>query len=168
MELELAKYIGTKLIKAKPMTRGEYNKYRGWTIPENENPDDEGYLVVYVDSDNYESWSPKDVFERAYKSFDGGMNFGHAIELMKMGFKVARKGWNGKGMFIYIQEGSNPYFHQLKPTVQDKLTNCHVVDESGKVTICPHIDMKAADGSIVIGWLASQTDMLADDWIVVE
>lgn len=57
-------YIGTKLIQAKPMTRGEYNQYRGWAIPADENPADEGYLVKY--SDSYVSWSPKDVFEKAY------------------------------------------------------------------------------------------------------
>nr|DAR82813.1 MAG TPA: Protein of unknown function (DUF2829) [Caudoviricetes sp.] len=167
MELEFAKYIGTKLIKAKPMTRGEYNAYRGWTLPKNENPDDDGYLIVYVDSDDYVSWSPKDVFDRAYRSCDGGMTFGGAIELLKMGFKVARKGWNGKGMFIYLQDGSYPYFHQLKEDVQRKLIDSNCTNDSGAVTICPHIDMKAADGSIVIGWLASQTDMLADDWVVV-
>lgn len=161
------KYIGTKMIEAKPMNRGDYNKYRGWTIPENENPDDEGYLVVYVDSDNYESWSPKDVFDRAYRSCDGGMTFGGALKLLKMGFKVARKGWNGEGMFIYMQDGSYPYFHQLKDDVQRKLVNSHCVNSKGEVTICPHIDMKAADGSLVIGWLASQTDMLAEDWTVV-
>ena len=167
MELEFAKYIGTKLIKAKPMTRGEYNAYRGWTLPKNENPDDDGYLIVYVDSDDYVSWSPKDVFDRAYRSCDGGMTFGGALELLKMGFKVARKGWNGKGMFIYLQDGSYPYFHQLKEDVQRKLVDSNCTNDSGVVTICPHIDMKAADGSIVIGWLASQTDMLADDWVVV-
>lgn len=58
-------YIGTKIINAKPMTRGEYNTYRGWQIPENESPSDEGYLVKY--DNHYESWSPKDVFETAYR-----------------------------------------------------------------------------------------------------
>lgn len=61
-------YIGTKMIKAKPMNRGDYNKYRGWTIPEGENPADEGYLVKY--SDGYESWSPKKQFEEAYREYD--------------------------------------------------------------------------------------------------
>jgi hypothetical protein len=166
MEIEFAKYIGTKLIKAKPMTRGDYNAFRGWKMPENENPEDEGYMVVYVDSDDYVSWSPKDVFERAYRSCNGGMTFGGALEMMKMGFKVARKGWNGKGMFIYMQDGSYPYFHQLKKDVQEKLTGPYV-DPYGSVHVCPHIDMKAADGSLVIGWLASQEDMLADDYYVV-
>lgn len=57
-------YIGVKIIKAEPMTRGEYNKKRGWTIPKDENPKDEGYIVQH--SDSYVSWSPKDAFEEAY------------------------------------------------------------------------------------------------------
>lgn len=60
----MQKYIGVKRIEAKPMTRGDYNTYRGWKIPANENPADEGYLVKY--RDGYESWSPKEIFEEAY------------------------------------------------------------------------------------------------------
>lgn len=67
-------FIGVKLINAKPMTRAEYNVFRGWELPADENGDDEGYLVEYVDGGKantaeyagYVSWSPKDVFERAY------------------------------------------------------------------------------------------------------
>jgi hypothetical protein len=58
------KYIGFKMIKAEPITRGDYNKFRGWKIPADENPNDEGYKVVYPDG--YVSWSPKEVFEKAY------------------------------------------------------------------------------------------------------
>lgn len=57
-------YIGVKLIEAKPMNLGEYNNYRGWDIPKDEDPEREGYLVKY--SDDYSSWSPKDVFHSAY------------------------------------------------------------------------------------------------------
>lgn len=57
-------YIGIKRIKAKPMTRGEYNDFRGWKLPKDENPSDEGYMVKY--SDDYVSWSPKKAFEEAY------------------------------------------------------------------------------------------------------
>ena len=68
-------YEGTKRLYAKPMTRGEYNAYRGWAVPADENPADDGYLVEYVDGGKandsrhagYISWSPKDVFERSYK-----------------------------------------------------------------------------------------------------
>lgn len=64
-----------KTVLAKPMTRGEYNKLRGWELPENENAGDEGYLVEYPNSPttgmpegftNYISWSPKEVFEDGY------------------------------------------------------------------------------------------------------
>lgn len=68
----MEKYIGVKMINAKPMTRGEYNELRGWTIPADENPNDEGYLFKY--SDDYISWSPKDVFEKAYRRFGSEQN----------------------------------------------------------------------------------------------
>lgn len=68
-------YEGTKRLHATPMNRGDYNAYRGWQVPADENPADEGYLVEYVDGGKpndsrhagYISWSPKDVFERSYK-----------------------------------------------------------------------------------------------------
>jgi hypothetical protein len=74
----MKKYIGTKVINATPMNRREYNDFRGWKLPEDENGDDEGYLVEYVDGGKantpqykgYVSWSPKEVFERAYRAAD--------------------------------------------------------------------------------------------------
>jgi len=58
------KYMGFELIHAEPISLGNYNKCKGWIIPENENPDTEGYLIVY--SDDYNSWCPKEVFEKAH------------------------------------------------------------------------------------------------------
>ncbi|MBP3412654.1 MAG: hypothetical protein J6K89_05280 [Oscillospiraceae bacterium] len=58
-------YIGTKVIEAEPMTRGDYNQSKGWTLPVGENPEDEGYRVIYPDG--YISWSPKEVFENTYR-----------------------------------------------------------------------------------------------------
>ena len=68
-------YIGRKTIKAGPMTRLEYNQYRDWDLPDDEDGSDDGYLVEYVDGgqpnhpdhEGYISWSPKNVFEKAYK-----------------------------------------------------------------------------------------------------
>ena len=88
-------FIGTKIINAKPMTRLEYNNFRGWTVPADENPADEGYLVEYVDGGQantkeyagYVSWSPKEVFERAYRE-NGKLTFGDALVYMKEGKRL--------------------------------------------------------------------------------
>lgn len=78
--------------------------------------------------------------------------------------RFARSGWNGKGMFIYLTPGSVVEAENWHDP--DTLTEDEVM--AGVVKILPHIDMCAADGSRVIGWLASQTDMLSDDWEEVE
>lgn len=75
----MKKYIGCKLIKAEPMNRGDYNKYRGWTIPANENPADEGYLLRYPDG--YESWSPKYVFDSAYLAVDDNKSLPSGVSI---------------------------------------------------------------------------------------
>lgn len=89
------------------------------------------------------------------------MDFGKAIEALKSGKAVARKGWNGKKMFLTLQEGSEVDGSLMR---NENAKNFY---GDGKVKICSHIDMKAADGSYVVGWLASQTDMLSDDWEIV-
>lgn len=71
---EVHTYVGTKVVHAVPMSRGDYNELRGWEVPADENPDDLGYLVQYADGGapnvdgfgGYVSWSPKDVFEGSY------------------------------------------------------------------------------------------------------
>lgn len=77
---DLLTFVGTKVVHAKPMTRGEYNDYRGWTIPANENPTDPGYLVEYAGSDAYQSWSPKTVFKQSYEQINL-FGEGHAIPI---------------------------------------------------------------------------------------
>ena len=158
------KYIRMHQIEAEPMTRGDYNKFRGWTIPANENPADEGYIVKYPDG--YVSWCPKAQFEEAGRPCDG-MTFGMAIEAMKRGAKVARKGWNGKGMWLCV-----PFCDGLKEVhatgIWGKPNAEYALQNGGTVKVMPYVTMKTADGAIVMGWLASQTDMLAEDWEVVE
>jgi len=167
-------YFGTKQIIATAMTRLAYNQYRRWDLPDDEDGDDAGYLVEYVDGgasnhpdhEGYISWSPADVFDRAYKA-SGSMSFGHAIEAMKLGHKVARAGWNGKGMWVAYTPGSQFASIHAKEGHAAK-HRANEMDEGGTVIhLLPHIDMRSADGSMVVGWLASQTDMLADDWGIV-
>ena len=84
--------------------------------------------------------------------------FGTALKNLKQGYKVARSGWNGKGMFVFLVSGS--VFKVNRAPLLG------IYPEGTEVTYCPHIDMKTADGSVV-PWLASQTDVLAEDWELV-
>jgi hypothetical protein len=165
---EMAVYIGTKLIKAVPMTRGEYNSYRGWTVPAGENPQDTGCLVEYVDGGKsndprhagYISWSPRDVFEKAYRKM-GLLTFGLAIEAMRKGLKVCRAGWNGRGMYVVLQKAYPDGIPINKNTAE-----ATGLPEGTLCRFLPYIMMKTVDSSFV-PWLASQTDILAEDWTVV-
>jgi len=155
-------YIGTKILQAEPMNLGDYNKFKGWIIPEDEDPLKEGYKVVYPD--NYISWSPKEVFEESYREY-GKMTFGLAIEAAKMGKAIQREGWNGKGMFVAYSPGSNalPADRFWSPANKE-----YVENNGGTCDVLPCLTMKTADNKILMGWLASQTDMLAEDWQIVE
>ena len=160
----MQKYIRCHLVEATPMTRGAYNKKRGWTLPKDENPKDKGYIVKY--RDGYVSWCPQAQFEAAGRPVDG-MTFGMAIEAMKQGKKVARAGWNGKGMWLCIPLVEGPKEIPVSG-IWGKPNADYAKQNGGTVKVMPYITMKAADGSIVMGWLASQTDMLSDDWQIVE
>ena len=152
-------YIGTKVINAKVMNLGDYNKERGWNIPEDEDPAKEGYIVRYPDG--YISWSPKEQFEESYR-VTTGLNFGLALEALKKGIKVARKGWNGKGMWLMRVPGTpgKVPFMMGTPYRDAGLDRPTQIDA--------HIDMYTAQGTMQPGWLASQADMDADDWTIVE
>lgn len=101
------------------------------------------------------------------------MTFGEALEALNNGSFVTRESWNGKGMFLYKVEASEATYDKLRGRCKDAIdyvnskdNKFHSLNEA--VHINAHIDMKAADGSIVVGWLASQTDMQADDWYIVK
>lgn len=163
---EYKKYIRCHVVKATPMTRGAYYSHRGlvMAIFGKESPEDEGFHVIYPDG--YESWCPKNQFCAAGRQIDG-MTFGMAIEAMKQGKKVARKGWNGKGMWLCIPLCNGP--KEIPATgIWGKPNAEYAEQNGGTVKVMPYITMKTADGSIVMGWLASQTDMLSDDWEIVE
>jgi len=162
----MEKYIGVKIVEAVPMTRGDYCTHRGWMVPENENPLDEGYLVVYPDG--YQSWCPRIQFEDANRPFMG-LTFGHAIEAIKKGLRVARAGWNGKGMWLAYMSGMTlpPYNTQgTDRKVNDRTAK--FIGENTPLETLPYIAMWTADKKWLPGWLASQTDILADDWQIVE
>ena len=152
-------YIGTKIIRATPMTRDDAQKLLKRDIGGNAAGD--GYLVQY--EDGYQSWSPKDVFEKAYRPMKC-LTFGLAIEALRKGLKVAREGWNGKGMWLALSPGT-------KALPAEKFwagpNRSYAEAQGGAADVLPSITMKTATGEILMGWLASQTDMLAEDWEIV-
>ena len=159
-------FIGTKMILARPMGRGEYNTYRGWECPADENPEDEGFLVEYVDGGRanhpdhagYISWSPNDVFERAYRP-TSGLDFGMALQALRAGLRVAREGWNGKGMFVYYVPAA-AYLAQTG--VAQEYFGKHAY-----VPYAPYLALKGVEDQVST-WVPSINDVLAEDWVVLE
>lgn len=109
------------------------------------------------------------------------VNYGVALEAAKEGKRIARQGWNGKGMFVFqraadeltidfmvhtvksLPQSVKDYFaRQTDPEKEDRLNG------DDKIKFLPYLCMKAADNSIVNGWLASQTDMLSNDWVILD
>lgn len=151
----MKKYVGTKFVQATPMMRIDAEEHLQRKIKAG---NEEGYLVVY--EDGYESWSPKSVFEKAYKEIKeetkadmNKMSFGLAIEMLKKGCRVARHGWNGKNQYIELA------------------SNISYTTPTGEVINCEHdaIGNKAivfvGTSGVQMGWLASQADMLSEDWV---
>ena len=161
----MKKYIRCHLVEATPMTRGAYNKKRGWTLPKDENPKDKGYLVKYPDG--YVSWCPKAQFEEAGRPVDG-MTFGMDIEAMKAGKKVARAGWNGKGMFLWLKPATTIKAEWCKDEMLKGLVEANGGEILGLGTICMYTHDATGRKAVLTGWLASQSDMLYDDWVIVE
>ena len=150
----MKQYIGTKLIEAEPAYRVDGKVV---ALAENKVPCgykvERGYKVRYADG--YESFSPKQVFEEAYRPTDG-LSFGLAIEAAKKGMKIARVGWNGKNQYVELAEriSYENAAHEVINAQHEAIGNKALafVGTSG----------------VQLGWLASQADMLADDWRIVE
>lgn len=103
-------------------------------------------------------------FQKCSRAFTNGliernpMDFGQALTALRDGWKVYRKGWNGKEMFLFLVPGSTFKVNRL-PLLG-------IYPEGTEINYCPHIDLKTADGKVV-PWTASQTDILAYDWEVL-
>ena len=152
--MKMKTYIGTKIIEAIPAIRTGGKVYdANELIPRSMELVEEGYKVRY--QDGYESFSPQAVFEEAYRPIDG-MNFGLAIEAMKKGKKCRRAGWNGKHQHIELSSAIS------YTSPEGVIVNAeHDAIGNKAIAFC-------GTSGIQMGWLASQADMLADDWEIVE
>jgi hypothetical protein len=155
---ELKQCLGVRLIKSTSCSKHQFYDEiinRLDKIPLND-VDQPGYLMIY--EAGYKSWSPKDDFEKAYRRIDN-LTFGLAIEAMKLGKYVARIGWNGKGMYLFLI-GTDMTQHGIGGWTY---TN----GKNDNYPLLPFIAMKTADGKVV-PWLASQTDILAEDYMIID
>lgn len=132
-------YIGTKIITAWPESR----------------PNGEGYAVKYADG--YTSWSPKDVFEEAYRETEG-MPFGLAIEAAKKGLRVSRAPWP-LGVFVY-------YVPAASYPVQTGAAKAHF-GEGAMVPYMAYLAIKRADDQVCV-FNPGIDSILADDWHLVD
>lgn len=98
------------------------------------------------------------------------LTFGEAIEELKKGKRICRSGWNGKNMYIYLNKGSkarNLNNDEVCLFIDGINSLLFDIGDNDTVTRYPNINMRSATGATVTGWLASQTDILAEDWMVV-
>lgn len=116
-----------------------------------------GDYIVFRSADDFYP-VPADLFREKYQTGTTGLCFSQALLHLKSGGRVARKGWNGKNMFIFKVNGS-----QFQVNREPLLS---ILGEGTEVRYQTHYDMKTADGSIV-PWLCSQSDMDAEDWELV-
>ena len=151
----MKKYIRCHIVDAEPMTFGSYCTSCSNLVVDSYDPADEGYRVIYPDG--YVSWCPKEAFDQAARPVDG-MTFGMAIEAMKRGKKVARKGWNGKGQFVYYVPADR--YYAKTPAAKS------IAAPDGKVSYRPYFALKTAQGDVAT-WVPSISDCVAEDWEII-
>lgn len=135
----MKQYIGTKIIEAAPAIRKGGKVYDlTWPIPKSMESEELGYRVRYPDG--YESWSPKDVFEEAYRPTEG-VNFGLALEAMKKGMGARLPHW--------------------KP---DVVIRAQYPDEHSKMT-APYLYVESRFGRVP--WKETMIELFSDDWVIV-
>lgn len=136
----------------------------GKEFVEKHKPRPGGYFVAY--QDGYTSYSPAAAFESGYTPLRDrsacNLDFSEALIACKEGARIARSGWNGQGMWVALSPGK-------ADCTADELwspASKQFALETGPVTVRPYLIMKTVDGQIV-PWLASQTDLLATDWVIL-
>lgn len=175
-------YISHKVVQAAKITAAEKEQDGRWhlvfedsvpvKIPAEDadrfkmTEEDLGYMVVY--EGGYTSWSPSKAFEDGYTditepddgiNWDSQLDFGMALAFIKEGERLAREGWNGTGMFVFLVDGSTFQVNR-EPLMS-------ILGEGTTVKYRPHIDLCAADGTIGV-WQPSMGDVMAEDWYIVE
>lgn len=112
------------------------------------------------------------------------LGFGEALEAIKKGKRATREGWNGEGMFVFMRPADELHIdmvidkvkslpktvkdYYLQDVSSDDGVRIYPADDADKVEFTPYLCMKDAQGRVVNGWLASQTDILSEDWTILD
>ena len=148
------KYIRSHIVEAKPATLGEWEAETGKKWNEADRPrTDEGYKCDYPDG--YSGWCPKAEFEKVSSPVEN-MTFGQAIDACRYrGAKIQRANWNGEGQYVEYKVVEVCY------PEESKLVQSHAF-------VFHFVNRKTAETGVQVGWLASQADMAASDWIILD
>jgi hypothetical protein len=92
------------------------------------------------------------------------LNFGQAVEALKRGHRVTRPGWNGRGMYLWLLPAATVEAEWCREPRLKALA----LQNGGTIECLPSIRMFTADKKVLTGWLASQTDIMAEDWQILE
>lgn len=157
----MQKYIRSHIVEAKPCTLGEWEQETGRTWNEPDRPrTEEGYKCDYPSG--YSGWCPKGEFDKVSRPIDG-MTFGQAIDTCRYtGAKIQRKNWNGQGQYVE--------FRHVATLLEDE--SDAIIDEGNErdyfAFVFHFVNRKTGETGIQVGWLASQADMAASDWVIVD
>lgn len=124
------------------------------------------WIITGINGEHYPCKT--DIFDKTYDPVleqTELLTFGDAIQAAKQGHKVARRGWSGRGMWVIYNAGSKGQTHAM---FDGSVYKNHGVDEC---EILPNFDMYTVNlegrRAMLVGWAASQTDMLANDWAII-
>ena len=148
------KYIRSHIVEAEPCTLGEWEAKTGKKWNEADRPrTDEGYKCDYPDG--YSGWCPKVEFEKVSSPVEN-MTFGQAIDACRYrGAKIQRVNWNGEGQFVRFENA----MVRFGDTEWERSPSCFVFH---------FVNRKTGETGVQVGWLASQADMAASDWIILD
>ena len=161
-------YVKTATQEMRPYVPGE--DLAGISVSPEDMPEDGGMIARNHCNHSDKWYVSKAFFEANYAQAPGpdGLTFGQALELLKQGKKVARAGWNGRGMFIWLNPAVGVRADWCKDPTLKKLAQENGGSIPGLGTICMYTVDSTGRKAILTGWLASQSDLLLSDWAVVE
>lgn len=148
-------YIGSRVVKAKRMTRLEYNQLRKWDLPEDEDGSDEGFLIEHGQDIGKQvvthvGWLPEDLFRAEFRSTCCGLPFSDALKLIMQGHPVSRAAWGPATKMTFI-------FLASAEAIKANL------DQPEEV---PLLAKWNGEGDTELGWIPKSEDIFTRDWVV--